>query len=494
MRKQEPSRSALPAADSAPTFVTTVLGGTVDRIVNVRADTAIFQVRSQRRPNRSGRSRGTLPYFGAVVALVRELPDYDVSPSAHRVEEIERRFLRVSPEPTVGLKIASLLAAPLAEIHDWRVRRSFALCLGRVLHECARTTPLTPRQISELFSETFDWDDRDVVLAIAATVSARAADAAGSGVLATLAGSPHPQARWQIARRLSLPAVLNASSEILTTTSTFEDLWVRRRFIISTVLAASGQLLPSDIGIRLLRPAIAIEVRREGVPWLASLVAWAGARPLVPLIEVLPAPLRRDVRDYLHDCPELGQALLSASDASDPGVLRAKLEYASLDDDRARFLAKGRRQAAAARDRGYGRYAMPRLAVAREVAASSNGVDVEILDALGVSHDEGVRWAVAAALPYVDILRDRKRLMPTLTMLLKDESPWVVRETLSSLGTTPVPADSDFLRPVMQAVTEGLRRARDAGWPDAETTGALGAFLQAAPEAGTFISVVARDG
>jgi hypothetical protein len=84
--------------------------------------------------------------------------------------------------------------------------------------------------------------------------------------------------------------------------------------------------------------------------------------------------------------------------------------------------------------------------------------------------------------------------MPTLTMLLKDESPWVVRETLSSLGTTPVPSDSDFLRPVMQAVTEGLRSARDAGWPEGETTGAFGAFLQAAPEAGSYISVVARDG
>jgi hypothetical protein len=159
------------------TFSTTVTAGSVEQIVNVQADRVTIRV-GHRLARRRGGGTGSLPYFRPLVSLVRGLPDHDINASAHQIEEIERRFLKV-PEPAAGLKIASLLVEPLTGIHDWRVRRSFALCLGRVLDEHARLEPLPASAIDALLDKAADWPDRDVVLAIASTASARAAESVG---------------------------------------------------------------------------------------------------------------------------------------------------------------------------------------------------------------------------------------------------------------------------------------------------------------------------
>jgi hypothetical protein len=164
---------------------------------------------------------------------------------------------------------------------------------------------------------------------------------------------------------------------------------------------------------------------------------------------------------------------------------------ASLDADR-RAASSKRRQATAARDAGYGRYATPRLAVNGALSTSPVAAQAETLETLALSHDEGVRWAAAASLPLADLEQAPERFLPALTGLLSDSSPWVVRESLASLSTVPLPMQQTFLRPVAAAATQGVTNARDEGWPDAEVAGAFGAFLNATPEAGAFVTITPR--
>lgn len=471
-------------------FLTTVTGGSVEQIVNVQAERVTIRVGS-RRARRRGGGTGSLPFFRPLVSLVRGLPDYDTNASAHQIEEIERRFLKVQAEPAVGLKIASLLVEPLTGIHDWRVRRSFALCLGRVLDEHARLEPLPASAIDALLDKAADWADRDVVLAIASTASARAAESVGRPVLDDLVGSPHPQARWQVVRRLSLPMLLDTTPEIIRSPAIVEDGWARRRFIVSALLAGDSKLLPDDVAVRVIRNGVGVEYQREGVEWLASLVVWSDARSSMPLREMLLSPLMHEVDNVLQERSKLGALPSDRTDPDNPHALRTRLEMASLDADRSAASSK-RRQGTGARDAGYGRYGTPHQAVGSVLSTSTVAAQAETLQALALSHDEGVRWAAASSLTLADVEQAPERFLPTLTVLLSDASPWVVRESLTSLSTMPLPLQQTFLRPVAAAATLGFANARDAGWPDAEVAGAFGAFLNAVPEAGAFVTITPR--
>ncbi|ANN17308.1 hypothetical protein SD37_17750 [Amycolatopsis orientalis] len=347
---------------------------------------------------------------------------------------------------------------------------------------------MTSYPIARLIEAMADAPDMAVILAIACTRSIQSNEAfAGSGI-DQIQQARHPQALWQLTRA---PFITTSHSDLRSLVDTVLDReapWIRRKLVTSSLIQLTTGRLPNPESTAAVTRLLA-SLTEVDLEYLNQLYLWLDMRGDSWILDLLPAQLKREItaRFPHRRKPNISEK----STQADVTSIRFDLERASLDLDVSQSLHGSEKYyQQLVDDGGRGSFSKIEDATAFVLSSTPQSSRAALVSQLLRSHDEGIRWAVASRM---DLSTSGERItsatVPLLLQMLHDESPWVVREALTSVVQLGLTLRPSYLEKLARGVVAAVDRASRQGWPKTEILPAVARLIAANPSISSWLDL-----
>lgn len=356
-------------------------------------------------------------------------------------------------------------ANPMFQL-DWTLRRTLSRVIGDLLGQLG---PKQYRTVGAFCEPRLNTRRGLLLLAEAASEHTASALAVGGPVLSQLLFSDHPQAIWQLLRRWPLVSPVMLTKFDINQLSEIGSASTKRMLFLIRLYAERD----SPRSIRILLRAAArhpMSPRSDDldVPFQRALKQWTALNTTVE------SSRRKSLGNSSVHIEDLLPTAAWGSSAGSSLVMQIAdaVELDSIERDLRNSV--GGFQPHPNERYSEGRYGYTRFYVRWAIRVTpSELISALLLEFLRCA-DEGIRWAVAAEVrSWWMRVPDRDAAFSVVALLVDDEHPWVVRETLQQLGTDPLLSQAIGVEYLTHRAELARQRAEAEGWDTDELMAAI---------------------